>query len=46
MEPTSADTCNAEDADDDRCSYEQKRDKRVAQMRELMLPLVQASKAM
>ena len=42
--PTSGGTCTEEDADGDRCSYEEKRNKRVAKMKELMLPLVQASK--
>ena len=40
--PTCARTCSEED-EEDRCSYEEQRDKRVAKMREMMLPLVQAS---
>lgn len=46
MSPTTAETCTEEEADDDRCSHEKKRDKRVAKIKELMLPLVQASKSM
>lgn len=34
------------DAEDSRCSYEKQRDKRVARMKEFMMPLVQASKNM
>lgn len=44
--PITVGTYTDEDADDDKCSYEEKRDKRVEKMKELMLPLVQASKAM
>lgn len=33
-----------EDTDGDRCSYEERRNKRVARMREMMLPLEVASK--
>ena len=43
---TTIGTCTEEDADDDRCFYEEKRDKRVAKMKEFILPLVQASKSM
>lgn len=40
--------CRDEDAHggEDRCSYEEKRDKRVAKMKELMKPLEQASREM
>ena len=33
-----------EDTDGDRCSYEERRNKRVAKMRQMMLPLERASK--
>jgi hypothetical protein len=46
MPPTTADTSTEEESDEHKCSYEKKRDKRVAKMKELMLPLVQASKSM
>lgn len=46
MPPTTADTCTEEESDDVRSSYEKKRDKRVAKLKQLMLPLVQASKSM
>ena len=41
---TTSCTCSEEDADGDRCSYEAERDKRVAKMKQLMEPLVKASK--
>ena len=44
--PRIARTCPADDSDDERCSYEEQRDKRVARMRELLKPLVLASKNM
>lgn len=46
MSPTTTDACTEEASDDDICSYEKRGDKRVAKMKELMLPLVQASNAM
>jgi len=46
MSPPAADACTEEASDDDRCSYEKERDKRVAKMKELMLPLVQTSKSL
>lgn len=44
--PGSAHDGSKSDAEDSRCSYEKQRDKRVAKMKEFMLPLVQASKNM
>ena len=44
--PRNARTCPADDSDNERCSYEEERDKRVARMRELLKPLVLASKNM
>lgn len=41
--PSTAGTC-PEDDDGDRCSYEEQRDKRVANLKEAMRSLVQANK--
>lgn len=41
--PRTARTCPEADSDEERCSYEVERDKRVAKMRELLKPLVLAS---
>lgn len=37
-------TCTEEEPDGDRCSYEEQRDKRVQKLKEVMEPLVRASK--
>lgn len=37
-------TCSDEEAGGDKCSYEAERDKRVAKVRQMMEPLVKASK--
>ena len=42
--PIIAGSIPGDDADEDRCSYEEQRDRRVARMRQMMEPLVQASK--
>ena len=44
--PPNALTCPEDASEDDKCSYEEERDRRVAKMKELLKPLIQASNDM